>query len=44
VASGQAGRQQITISERDVAGLDLPSDASPQTMRASVCMVWALLK
>jgi len=44
VASGQVGRQQITISERDLAGLDLPSDASPQTMQASVCMIWTLAK
>jgi uncharacterized protein YggE len=44
VAQGQVGRQQITISERDLAGLDLPSDASPQTMQASVCMIWTLVK
>jgi uncharacterized protein YggE len=44
VAQGQIGRQQITISERDLAGLDLPSDPNPQTMQASVCMVWTLVK
>lgn len=44
IASGQVGRQQITISEKDLAGLDLPSDPNPQTMQASVCMIWTLAK
>jgi len=44
IAQGQVGRQQITISEKDLAGLDLPSDPNPQTMQASVCMIWTLAK
>ena len=44
VASGQVGRQQVTISEQDLAALDLPSDSNPQTMQSSVCMIWTLVK
>jgi len=44
IAQGEVGRQQITISERDLAALDLPSDPNPQTMQASVCMIWTLVK
>jgi hypothetical protein len=44
IAQGEVGRQQITLSERDLAALDLPSDPNPQTMQASVCMIWTLVK
>ena len=44
VARGQVGGQTITITEKDLAALDLPSDASPQTIQASVCMVYTLVK
>jgi uncharacterized protein YggE len=44
VARGQVGGQTITITEKDIATLDLPSDASPQTISASVCMIYTLVK
>jgi len=44
VASGQVGRQTITISEKDLASLDLPSDGSPMTIQSSVCMIYTLVK
>ncbi len=44
IASGQVGRQTITVSEMDLAALDLPSDASPMTIQSSVCMIYTLLK
>jgi uncharacterized protein YggE len=44
VARGQVGGQTITISEQDIAALDLPSDASPQTVSANVCMIYTLVK
>jgi len=44
VASGQVGSQTITVTEKDLAALDLPSDASPQTIQASVCMVYTLAR
>lgn len=44
VARGQVGNQTITISEMDLAALDLPSDANPQTVSASVCMIYTLVK
>lgn len=44
VASGQVGGQTITITEKDIATLDLPSDANPQTISASVCMIYTLVK
>ena len=44
VARGQVGGQTITITEKDLAALDLPSDANPQTVSASVCMIYTLVK
>ena len=44
IASGQVGRQTITVSEMDLAALDLPSDASPMTIQSSVCMIYTLVK
>lgn len=44
VARGQVGGQTITITEKDIAALDLPSDANPQTISASVCMIYTLAK
>lgn len=44
VARGQVGGQTITITEKDLAALDLPSDANPQTIQASVCMIYTLVK
>jgi uncharacterized protein YggE len=44
VARGQVGGQTITITELDLAALDLPSDASPQTIQASVCMIYTLAR
>jgi uncharacterized protein YggE len=44
VAIGQVGRQTITITEMDLAALDLPSDASPQTIEASVCAIYTLAR
>jgi uncharacterized protein YggE len=44
VARGQVGGQTITITEKDIAALDLPSDANPQTISASVCMIYTLVK
>ncbi len=44
VASGQVGRQTITVSERDLVALDLPSDANPQTISANVCVIYSLVK
>jgi len=44
VARGQVGGQTITISEKDIAALDLPSDANPQTIQASICMIYTLVK
>lgn len=44
VASGQVGRQTIVVSEKDLVALDLPSDANPQTITASVCVIYTLVK
>jgi uncharacterized protein YggE len=44
VARGQVGGQTITVTEKDIAALDLPSDANPQTISASVCMIYTLVK
>ncbi len=44
IASGQVGRQTITISEKDLAALDLPSDGSPMTIQSNVCMIYTLVK
>lgn len=44
IASGQVGRQTITVSEMDLAALDLPSDSSPMTIQSSVCMIYTLVK
>lgn len=44
VASGMVGRQTITVSEQDLAALDLPSDTTPMTIQSSVCMIYTLVK
>jgi len=44
IASGQVGRQTITVSEKDLAALDLPSDGSPMTIQSNVCMIYTLVK
>lgn len=44
IASGQVGRQTITVSEMDLAALDLPSDPSPTTIQSNVCMIYTLMK
>ena len=32
----------VTITQADIDALNLPSDLPPQTMSASVCMVYAV--
>jgi hypothetical protein len=44
VASGQVGSRTITITERDLAALDLPSDPQPQQIQGSVCVIYTLVK
>lgn len=44
VASGQVGRQAITVTERDLVALDLPSDPNPQQIQAGVCVIYTLVK
>lgn len=44
VASGTVGGRTITITEKDLAALDLPSDPSPQQIEASVCVIYTLAK
>lgn len=44
VASGQVGRQAVTVTERDLVALDLPSDSNPQTISANVCVIYTLVK
>lgn len=44
VASGTVGRQTITVSEKDLAALDLPSDPTPMTIQSNVCMIYTLVK
>lgn len=44
VASGQVGRMAVTVTEKDLVALDLPSDPNPQTISANVCMIYTLAK
>lgn len=44
LASGMVGSRTIAVSERDLAALDLPSDAGPQTIQSSVCVIYTLVK
>jgi uncharacterized protein YggE len=44
VAAGMVGNRQVSISEADVAALDLPSDPSPQQISANVCVIYTLVK
>jgi hypothetical protein len=44
VASGQVGSRTITITEKDLAALDLPSDPQPQQIQGSVCVIYTLVK
>jgi uncharacterized protein YggE len=44
VASGMVGSRTITITEKDLAALDLPSDPSPQQIQAAVCVIYTLVK
>jgi uncharacterized protein YggE len=44
VASGMVGNRTITITEKDLAALDLPSDAQPQQIQGSVCAIYTLAK
>lgn len=44
VASGQVGSRTITVTEKDLAALDLPSDPSPQQIQADVCVIYTLVK
>jgi uncharacterized protein YggE len=44
VASGQVGGRTVTITEADLANLDLPSDPQPSTIQASICAIYTLVK
>lgn len=44
VASGLVGSRTVTVTEKDLAALDLPSDPSPQQIQASVCVIYTLVK
>lgn len=44
VASGMVGSRTITITEKDLAALDLPSDPQPQQIQGSVCVIYTLVK
>ncbi len=44
VASGQVGSRTITVTDKDLAALDLPSDASPSQVQASMCVIYTLVK
>jgi uncharacterized protein YggE len=44
VASGQVGSRTITITEKDLAALDLPSDPQAQQIQGSVCAIYTLAK
>ena len=44
VASGQVGSRTITVTEKDLAALDLPSDPNPQQIQADVCVIYTLVK
>ncbi|HVY88100.1 MAG TPA: SIMPL domain-containing protein [Hyphomonadaceae bacterium] len=44
VASGMVGNRTVTITEKDLAALDLPSDPNPSQISANVCVIYTLLK
>jgi len=44
VASGMVGNRTVSISERDLVALDLPSDPQPQQIQGSVCVIYTLVK
>ena len=44
IASGQVGSRTITVTEKDLAALDLPSDPNPQQIQADVCAIYTLVK
>ena len=44
VASGQVGSRTITVTEKDLAALDLPSDPNPQQIQADACVIYTLVK
>jgi uncharacterized protein YggE len=44
VASGMVGSRTVTITEKDLAALDLPSDPQPQQIQGSVCVIYTLVK
>ncbi|MDP3495139.1 MAG: SIMPL domain-containing protein [Hyphomonadaceae bacterium] len=44
IASGQVGSRTITVTEKDLAALDLPSDPSPQQIQADICVIYTLVK
>jgi uncharacterized protein YggE len=43
-ASGQVGNRTVTITDQDLANLDLPSDPQPQTIQSSICAIYTLVK
>lgn len=44
VASGQVGSRTITVTDKDLVALDLPSDPSPSQVQASMCVIYTLVK
>jgi uncharacterized protein len=44
LASGQIGSRTVSITEKDLAALDLPSDPQPQQISASMCAIYTLVK
>jgi hypothetical protein len=44
VASGMIDGRQVTITEADLAQLNLPNDELPRTISANVCVIYTLTK
>lgn len=44
VASGQVGSRTITVTDKDLQALDLPSDPNTAQVEASVCVIYTLVK
>lgn len=44
VASGQVGSRTITVTDKDLVALDLPSDPNPSQVQASMCVIYTLVK
>ncbi len=44
MAQGRVGAKTVTITEQDLANLDLPSEQTTQTISASVCAIYTLVK